>query len=371
MALQTSGAISLNDIHVEAGGSSGSNCSINDTDIRGLINKSSGASMSWNEWYGASAVVTTTLQVGPRWVCSAGPARHPGWVWHDEMAYGSFSQTFSAAKFGDHPNGMTSARAATSNITRILYSGCYYPTTNYNSYGNKQDYVTSSTLSNSTNFGNLSGNRNGAVGISSDGKGIVCGGDNQVYPNQSSSTVLQSCEYVTISTTSSASSFGNLTMALKTPMSADGTQGRSLIAGGLQTSNSTTNRIQYFSTPSTGNATNAGYLTVSRHDGAGVSNGTRAVFMSGQYQSFGSFQSRMDYINISSTGNAYTHGNMSYARCCGFGASDGTSGLYGGGYSTTTWNSIDKINIASTGNSTYLNAFSQKRHNANAGSGNN
>jgi hypothetical protein len=55
MALQTSGAISLNDIHVEAGGSSGTNCTINDSDIRGLISKGSGATMSFNEWYGASA----------------------------------------------------------------------------------------------------------------------------------------------------------------------------------------------------------------------------------------------------------------------------------------------------------------------------
>ena len=55
MPLQTSGAISLNDIHVEAGGSSGSTASINDSDIRGLINKNSGATMSFNEWYGASA----------------------------------------------------------------------------------------------------------------------------------------------------------------------------------------------------------------------------------------------------------------------------------------------------------------------------
>ena len=58
MALQSSGAISLNDIHIEAGGSSGSNCSINDSDIRGLIGKGSGANMSFSEWYGASGVTT-------------------------------------------------------------------------------------------------------------------------------------------------------------------------------------------------------------------------------------------------------------------------------------------------------------------------
>jgi len=55
VALQSSGAISLNDIHIEAGGGSGTNCTINDSDIRGLIGKASGASNSFSEYYGASA----------------------------------------------------------------------------------------------------------------------------------------------------------------------------------------------------------------------------------------------------------------------------------------------------------------------------
>ena len=35
MALPTSGTLTLNEIHIEAGGSSGTACTINDTDIRG------------------------------------------------------------------------------------------------------------------------------------------------------------------------------------------------------------------------------------------------------------------------------------------------------------------------------------------------
>ena len=64
MALQSSGAISLNDIHVEAGGTSGTKASLNDSDIRGLINKSAGATMSFSEWYGASAVTSLTVTQG-------------------------------------------------------------------------------------------------------------------------------------------------------------------------------------------------------------------------------------------------------------------------------------------------------------------
>jgi hypothetical protein len=56
MALPSSGAISMNQMHVEVGGSSGSTVGLNDTDIRALISKSSGATMSFNEWYGASSI---------------------------------------------------------------------------------------------------------------------------------------------------------------------------------------------------------------------------------------------------------------------------------------------------------------------------
>lgn len=64
MPLQTSGTISLNDIHVEAQGPSGGQASINDADIRALIGKSSGAQMAFSEWYGASSAWTSTLTIG-------------------------------------------------------------------------------------------------------------------------------------------------------------------------------------------------------------------------------------------------------------------------------------------------------------------
>lgn len=66
MALQSSGAISLNDIHIEAGGSTATQVSVSDTDVRGLIDKASSTAASFSEWYGASAItseaVTDVLQ---------------------------------------------------------------------------------------------------------------------------------------------------------------------------------------------------------------------------------------------------------------------------------------------------------------------
>lgn len=61
MALQTSGAISLNDIHQEAGGSANSQCSINDTDIRDLeeasgrtISNTTNTAIDFADFYGAA-----------------------------------------------------------------------------------------------------------------------------------------------------------------------------------------------------------------------------------------------------------------------------------------------------------------------------
>ena len=61
MPLTSSGQIDLNAMHVEAGGTSGTECSLNDTDIRGMIDKASGAQMAFNEWYGASSTFSFTI----------------------------------------------------------------------------------------------------------------------------------------------------------------------------------------------------------------------------------------------------------------------------------------------------------------------
>lgn len=54
MALQTSGAISLNEIHVEAGGTSGTTVSVNDSDIRTLGGVGYGA-LGFSSFFGASS----------------------------------------------------------------------------------------------------------------------------------------------------------------------------------------------------------------------------------------------------------------------------------------------------------------------------
>ena len=71
MALATSGALSLNQIHVEAGGSTGTTASLNDSDIRGLtaasgrtINSTLGTNIDFADFYGASAAASVPASFG-------------------------------------------------------------------------------------------------------------------------------------------------------------------------------------------------------------------------------------------------------------------------------------------------------------------
>ena len=58
MALQASGQISLDDLHVEAGGTTGTECSLNDADIRDIISKGAGAQNGLSEYYGQRSAVS-------------------------------------------------------------------------------------------------------------------------------------------------------------------------------------------------------------------------------------------------------------------------------------------------------------------------
>ena len=64
MATPASGTISLNQVHVEAGGSSGSQCSFNDSDIRSICASGLGTSLSMSNMYARAADFQASATVG-------------------------------------------------------------------------------------------------------------------------------------------------------------------------------------------------------------------------------------------------------------------------------------------------------------------
>jgi hypothetical protein len=125
MTLPTSGALSLNDIHIEAGGATGTLCTIDDTDIRGLtpgsgqtINATPGTNIDFADFYGASLfqpytiydgsantvpseLSKTTISVGTQAIGGSGSAA-------SSLGSGGFSVPYRILMFG----GWTSAGSA-------------------------------------------------------------------------------------------------------------------------------------------------------------------------------------------------------------------------------------------------------------------
>ena len=64
MTLPSSGAISLNEMHVEVGGSSGSQVSMNDTDIRDMVLTTNATQNSFSTYYGAKKAFVLSNVVG-------------------------------------------------------------------------------------------------------------------------------------------------------------------------------------------------------------------------------------------------------------------------------------------------------------------
>ena len=84
MALQSSGAISLNDIHVEMGGTSGSSVSLGDLDIRAIAGSASGAA-SIGDCYGVTALTVTQGTLSQQYSTKRG--------FYDDTSTGSVSPT--------------------------------------------------------------------------------------------------------------------------------------------------------------------------------------------------------------------------------------------------------------------------------------
>ena len=100
MALATSGALSLNEIHIEVGGTSGTTCSLNDSDIRNIteasgktINNTLGTTIDFNNFYGATNIPTWTISMtqGSHTVTGTGP---------NYGTNSSIYRGFSTANFG-------------------------------------------------------------------------------------------------------------------------------------------------------------------------------------------------------------------------------------------------------------------------------
>jgi hypothetical protein len=175
--------------------------------------------------------------------------------------------------------------------------------------------------------------------------GVFSGGYNA---STGTYVVVDTIDYITISTFGDAKSFGTLSQP-RDGLGACSSSTRGIFGGGYTTP-SRVNVIDYITIATTGNATDFGDLSSTRYLGAACSSSTRGVFGGG---STPTVVNTIDYITIATTGNAQTFGQLFQAREGASACSSSTRGVFGGGriYSPTftVLNIIDYITIASQG----------------------
>jgi len=241
----------------------------------------------------------------------------------------------NAEYFGDAVSAGAEIRAAFGSSTRGIWGGGYSVT--------GIEYVTLASAGNAIEFGNLTGNyfRN-TGGCSSSTRGLFYGGGLPAYYNV--------IEYVEINTLGNSLDFGDQTnsSAVKTCFSSptrgfsiggyNGTFGAGLIS-----------TIDVVTISSKGDAIEFGDVTERRIGMFGLSNSVRGVFGGGyNTPNFNSINS--EYVTMSSNGNGIDFGDLTQGRTYPGGTASQTRGIIFGGVNPTNVNTIDYINISSTGN---------------------
>jgi len=218
------------------------------------------------------------------------------------------------------------------------------------------DFVVISTTGNASSFGNLSESRAYTGGCSNGQRGCF-GGGNVPYGQ---SVVI---DYITISTESNATDFGDLDVA-RSKTGALGNDTRGVWGGG--DGGGSDENMSYVTIANTGNAQDFGDFAVQhRYSTAGAASDTRGLFAGGYGPNAPSYAfNTISYITIANTGNTSDFGDLVRNKSNIASCDNDTRACFGGGKHegpTTYYPEIDYVTIASTGNASDFGDLSVTR----------
>jgi len=255
------------------------------------------------------------------------------------MDYFEITTLGNAADFGDLTNSAGGMRNGCGSSTR----GIFFGGGDGANSKDKLQYITLASTGNSTNFGNMSTDKQEPMSVSNSTRAISAG-TSDAYTN--------TLEYVTIASVGNTTDFGdmNSSQVVSAGHGAASTT-RGLLGGGFLTNSGYKNHIQYLTIASVGNTVDFGDSTVSRSKQAGFSNNTRAIWAGGELS--GSNRTNViEYVTIASTGNATDFGDILASLHSTSGTSSPTRGIITSGFDGSDYtNVIQYVTIASTGNS--------------------
>ena len=240
----------------------------------------------------------------------------------------------------------TSPEQQTGGTTGMILGG-YSNQGSSNAYGVNStpgnQFINISTTGNAATFGTLSGSDRYGAGAASDRTRAMIMGGQLNAPNADTATNIIS--FVTMSSRGNAQDFGDLTPQSKM-MGTKGLLGNSTRAvhAGMRVAN-----MDYVTIQSTGNGISFGDLLVEeqRQGAAGFSSPTRAMIVGGGYNSN---VNTMSYFTTSTLGDTADFGDLVVVTGNSTGCSNAVRGLTFGGSTPSQSNIIQFVTIASLGN---------------------
>ena len=233
----------------------------------------------------------------------------------NQIEFVTIASTGAAQDFGDLTQSSVQSGCHTGNSTRCVFFEGVNPTTNVISY------VTIASTGDAVDFGDMLQGVRHSCAVQSPTRGIVPGG----WTNQPSGTNTNIIQYITTSTLGNASDFGDVSISESIRGHAAGSNAiRGVYGGGIRYPSGVQTGLEFITLATLGNGKTFGDLTYSgRQEGGGCASPTRAVF-GGAYSP--SALNTMNYVQIMTTGDAVDFGDLTIAR--GTGAlSNGHGGL--------------------------------------------
>ena len=315
-----------------------------------------------NQWTGILATSPEQRTGGTRGVWAGGSTEPPGQVF-DIMDFVNIETTGNLTDFGDLPSSRQESHMGTvaSTVRGFLVGGD-------GNHNNIFSWVHASTGS-ATDYADMNLNVKQGFGLSNSTRGVI--GAGYVSP-----TYNGSISYFTMASTATAVDFGDFTSATGDNKHyagggmCDGTRG--VIVRGYDGSGYR-NTLEYINVMTTGNPSDFGDLQ-SQHVTytATNANGVRGIIAGGYQPSPSNFYNTIQFITIQTLGNTQDFGDLTTTRSFMQGCNSRTRCVWSAGLNqapvATGMNTVDFVQMMSTGNAVDFGDSTQGRRQSSAAS---
>ena len=271
------------------------------------------------------------------------------------IQYKTFTSDSATQSFGNLNSDRDTPKGSGGNRTRVIHAGGKADPSSGDTTHNINiiDYITVGSTGDGTDFGDLhTGQNAGGHDGASNATLLFCNGGYNGSEN------LNNMEYLTIASTGNGTDAGDLEQGQSNHATSNG-DSKYLIMGGYTGSGYPREEVSTHTFHTSNNASDYGNVGVYGIYGAGTACATDRVVVAGGFTGTSAWTvgNQMQYFPVASSADGLDFGDIHEAGKYLCGTSDGTRGEFYGGIEVATGvsvvqNTIEKITIASTGNTT-------------------